>query len=51
MRNRSNCMWCVRDECNEMICDNANSEYVTDYVDRAHCCEDYESKLSESNTR
>lgn len=44
-KNCSTCKWCFRDELKDMICVNGDSEYVSDYVDKIHCCEDYEPKV------
>lgn len=41
----STCKWCQIDELKELICVNSNSEYVADYADKTHCCEDYEPKV------
>lgn len=38
------CKWCHKDELNDLICVNGNSEYVTDYVDEEHSCCDFEEK-------
>lgn len=38
------CNWCHKDELDDYICVNGDSEYVSDYVEYKHCCDDYESK-------
>ena len=44
-KNCGTCTWCKIDELNDMICVNSDSEYVSDYVDKTHCCDDYERHL------
>lgn len=45
-RERCNtCGWCHRDENKDMICCNDESEYVADYVDETHWCEEYKKKM------
>lgn len=38
-----NCKWHQRDDkFDDWVCCNGDSEYVADYTDYDHCCEDWE---------
>ena len=41
-----NCAYCARDY-SDLICVNINSEYVADYVEKNHTCDDWEGKTKE----
>lgn len=38
----ANCNWCHRDELEDMICVNGDSEYTSDYVYKNHSCDEWE---------
>lgn len=41
-RNCGNCDYCQKDGL-DMICTNEDSEYLADYVEEQHCCDDWDS--------
>lgn len=41
-RSCENCRWCTIEENSDMVCVNGDSEYVADFVDEKHCCEEFE---------
>lgn len=43
-QNCSTCKYGHYDEMQGYVCVNGNSEYVADFVDAEHVCEDYEGK-------
>lgn len=43
-RNCENCRWCATEENDDMVCVNSDSEYVADFVDENHYCEEFEEK-------
>lgn len=38
------CKYCTYDKMQGFVCVNPDSEYVADFVEYKHCCEDYEEK-------
>lgn len=41
MNKCKNCKFCNIDELGDMVCTNEDSEYVADYVEENHTCEDW----------
>lgn len=42
--NCSSCHWCIKEKNGDMFCGNDASEYLADYVDKDHWCEEYEEE-------
>ena len=40
MRNCGNCDFCER-ECGDLVCVNDQSEYLADFVEETHACDDW----------
>ena len=38
-----NCNWCAK-EGEDLVCVNSDSEYVADYVEQDHVCDEWEEK-------
>lgn len=43
----STCEYCEKDENNDFICVNYDSEYVADFVDENHFCEEWVGRKCE----
>ena len=43
MKNCGNCNWCAENG-EDLVCVNHESEYVADFVDEKHCCDEWEGE-------
>lgn len=44
----SNCDYCAENN-EDLVCVNANSEYVADFVETNHVCDDWEGEANEDS--